>query len=512
MLHGDIEATKVVYHPKIEIGHPELVAADREYCKRRFTNFIKRAWSHVEPAQDYIHNWHVDAIGEHLEACTAKTITRLAIAVPPGSMKSLTSSVFWPLWEWGPRGLVSMRTIATSHSENLAIRDNLKAKRLVTSDWFQSTWPEVKLSSDQGAKANFENTKTGFRQASPFTSLTGKRGDRVIIDDPLSVDSANSDNLRDRVIETFTEAVPTRLNNPKDSIIVIIAQRLHENDVIGYALNNDLGYDYLMIPMEFETDKRFYTSIGWTDPRTESGQLMFPGRFPVEVVERDKKVMGEYAVASQFQQNPVPRKGGMFEVERLRVIPNVPLGHRLIRARAWDLAGSDGKGAYTVGTLLAYSFETKRWIVEDIRRERFSGAGVRQLIRSTAAQDGLETYISVPQDPGQAGKTQADDIVSELAGYMVRKEPQSGAKETRAEPFAAQVGAGNVDLVDAPWNQAFISELRFFPRGTFKDQVDSVSSAFNFLSKKVRNNVETDLHISGEHQENWANPMSTALW
>jgi predicted phage terminase large subunit-like protein len=504
---GNAAPLNVINHPRIEIGHPELVAADREYCSRKLTNFIRRGWQHVEPAQEYVHNWHIDAIGEHLEACTFKTITRLAIAVPPGSMKSLTSSVFFPLWEWGPRNLASMRTIATSHSENLAIRDNLKAKRLVTSDWFQTTWPEVKLNSDQSAKANFENVQTGFRQASPFTSLTGKRGDRVIIDDPLSVDSANSDNLRDRVIETFTEAVPTRLNNPKDSAIIIIAQRLHENDIIGYVVNNDLGYDYLMIQMEFEPDKRFYTSIGWTDPRTEEGQLMFLERFPKEVVERDKKVMGEYAVASQFQQNPVPRKGGMFEVDRIRVIPDLPLGHKFISVRAWDLAGSEGKGAYTVGTKLTYSFESRRWIVEDIRRERFSGAGVRQLIRSTAAQDGLETYIVVPQDPGQAGKTQADDIVAELAGHMVRKEAQSGKKEIRAEPFSAQVGAGNVDLVEGAWNEAFLSELRFFPRGTYKDQVDSVSSAFNFLSKKIRNDADVDMFISGDRQVNWANPF-----
>jgi len=201
----------VIDHPKIELGHPELVAAEREYCRRGMANFIKRAWHVIEPAQEYSHGWHIDAICEHLQAVHKGEINRLAIAVPPGSMKSLSSSVLFPAWEWGPMEKPATRTIATSHSENLAVRDNLRAKRLIDSDWFKSRWPEVELSKDQSSKTNFENTHTGFRQASPFTSLTGKRGDRVIVDDPLSVDGANSDQVRQKVMETFTRsASPAR--------------------------------------------------------------------------------------------------------------------------------------------------------------------------------------------------------------------------------------------------------------------------------------------------------------
>lgn len=498
---------RVLHHPKIEIGHAERVAAEREYCSRSLSNFIRRAWPQVEPVQPYVHNWHIDAIGEHLQACTRKELTRLAIAVPPGSMKSLASSVFWPLWEWGPRLMPHLRTIATSHSETLAIRDNLKALRLVESDWFVHTWPEVQLVKDQKAKANFENTTTGFRQASPFTSLTGKRGDRVILDDPLAVDHANSDSLRSRVLETFTEALPTRLTNPIDSVIVVIAQRLHENDVIGYILENDLGYDYLMIPMEYEApEKRHYTSIGWTDPRTQEGELMFPQRFPREVVERDKKVMGEYAVASQFQQTPVPRSGGLFQPDRVRVIPHLPPDDDLIFVRAWDLAGTEGAGAYTAGAGMAYWPREKRFIVFDMKRERLSPHGVRHLIRSTAENDTYTVPIVIPQDPGQAGKGQVQDITSDLAGYVVKSERQTGSKELRAEPFASQVEAGNVDIVEGPWNKAFLNEMRFFPRGAYKDQVDAASSAFNYLAPKTRKG-RNELFVAGEKKPDWARPV-----
>jgi len=128
---------RVISHPKIELGHPEYVAAEREYCRRKLSNYIRRAWHVIEPVQPYSHGWHIDAICEHLEAVSDGHIKRLMIAVPPGSMKSLSTAVFWPTFEWGPRNQPHLRTVATSHSEALAGRDNLRAKRLVTSDWYQ---------------------------------------------------------------------------------------------------------------------------------------------------------------------------------------------------------------------------------------------------------------------------------------------------------------------------------------------------------------------------------------
>lgn len=500
---------RVIHHPKITIGHPEMIAAEREYCRRKLANFIKRAWHVIEPAMEYKHGWHIDAVCEHLEAVTFNQIIRLAIAVPPGSMKSLSTGVFWPMWEWGPKELPHYRTVATSHGENLAVRDNLRAKRLVESEWYQNRWGDtVKMTRDQSSKMNFENTATGWRQASPFKSTTGKRGDRVIIDDPLSAKDANSEPMRNEVIETFRETIPTRVNSPEKSAIVMIMQRLHENDLIGYVLANNMGYDYLMIPMEFEPSRRVITSIGWTDPRNEEGQLMFEERFPKDVVERDKAALGPYAAAGQLQQLPVPRKGGLFEVDRLRYIPEMPLGVRKMSVRGWDLAGTEGAGAYTAGVKLSYIFDTKRIVVEGVRRERFSPNRVRRMMTETAELDGLDVFISIPKDPGQAGKAQADDIMSELAGYSVTKEPQSGSKELRAEPFASQVEAGNVDILEGPWNQAFVDEMRFFPRGTFKDQIDAASSAFNLLMKKVKYHSDVDLTVGGETQQSWTSEMS----
>lgn len=453
---------------------------DAGAARASLATFVNAAWHILEPGQPYRHGWHIDAICEHLEAVTAGDITRLLINVPPGTMKSLLVGVFWPAWEWGPRGLPHMRYLGTSHSHPLAIRDNLKARRLVASSWYQERWGgSVRLMPDQNAKLKFENDATGFREAMAFTGLTGSRGDRVLIDDPLSVDDANSDLKRSAVNETFREAVPTRLNNPDASAIVVVMQRLHGDDVAGLIIDRDYGYEHLMLPMEFEPARRCHTSIGFADPRKSDGDLLFPERFPREVVERDKKVMGSYAVAGQFQQRPAPREGGLFKRAWFSTVKAIPARTRFVRG--WDLAASTGAdSAYTAGVMIGRT-PAGRFIIADVVRDKLSPGGVERLIVNTAAQDGTQCRISLPQDPGQAGKAQVAYLVSKLAGYRVTASPESGDKVTRAEPLAAQAEAGNVDLLEGSWNTAFLDEAGDFPNGKFKDQVDAASRAFNEL-------------------------------
>jgi predicted phage terminase large subunit-like protein len=160
----------------------------------------------------------------------------------------------------------------------------------------------------------------GFREAIPFKSLTGGRGDRVLIDDPHSTESAESEADRLKTLRIFLESVPSRVNDPEKSAIIIIMQRLHEEDVTGTALAKGLGYTHLMLPMEYDSSRHCTTflpsgKILFTDPRTEDGELLFPDRFPRAVVERDKIPLGPYGVAGQFQQAPTPRGGGIIRWE-----------------------------------------------------------------------------------------------------------------------------------------------------------------------------------------------------
>lgn len=454
----------------------------REGCKRSLATFVREAWHIVEPRAPYRHGWHIDAICEHLEAISNGEITRLLINVPPGTMKSLLTAVFWPAWEWGPRDDADLRIIATSHNKDLATRDNVKCRRLIQSDWFQSLWP-LGLTSDQNVKTKFENVETGFREAMAFQSMTGGRGDRVLVDDPLSVDDAKSPTVRESVNTTFREALPTRMVDPENSAIVVIMQRLHERDVSGLILAGDFGYEKLILPMEFETNRRCKTSIGFVDPRTQEGELLFPERFSKEVVERDKKALGEYATAGQLQQRPAPREGGMFKRSWFSIVKAAPVNAK--RVRRWDIAGTEKKQTsasdpdYSVGVKM--SELEGHYYIEHVVRIREKAATLERTMKNTADVDGYRCKIGVPQDPGAAGKNYAAYLIKMLIGYNVRAYIESGNKEQRAEPLSAQAEAGNVSLVQGDWNEAFLDELCMFPNAAHDDQVDGASGAFDML-------------------------------
>jgi predicted phage terminase large subunit-like protein len=454
---------------------------DRLACARSFVEFVKRAWHIVEPQTPLKWGWALDAMCEHLEAVTWGEILRLLMNVPPGTMKSKLVGVFWPAWEWGPAGLPHLRYLGTSHKEELAIRDNLLCRRLIQSDWYQKRWP-IKLTTDQNAKKKFENSSTGFREAMAFTSMTGSRGDRVLLDDPHSVDDANSPTELQNVRTTFREALPTRVNNDQSAIVVIM-QRLNQVDVSGVILDEGFDYVHLMLPMRYEPERRCTTVIGFKDPRTRAGELLFPERFSEEQVSKLEKELGSYAAAGQLQQRPVPREGGMFKREwfegKIIELSDIPAGTTFVRH--WDLAATkSADAAYTAGVRIGKTPDG-RFIVTHVHRKQMEGHAVRKAIIQQSDIDGYDTLISLPQDPGQAGKVQKQDFAALLAGRKFRIQLESGDKETRAEPFAAQCEAGNVYLLRGAWIDSYLDELCMFPGGKFKDQVDASSGAFGQL-------------------------------
>ena len=441
--------------------------------------FVREAWKVLEPDARYVHSWHIDAICEHLKAVTDGRINRLLINIPPGSSKSLIVSVLWPAWEWGPQGRRSLRYLATAFNETPVKRDTRKMRDLILSSWYQALWPEVVLT--RTGETSFANSSTGTREGIAFGSLTSQRGDRLIIDDPHSVDTAESETERAATTRRFREGATNRLNDQDRSAIVVVMQRLHEQDISGVILKLGMGYVHLRLPMEFEADNPCETKIGFSDPRQVDGDLLDPVRFPRQVVEELRRDMGSYAYAGQYQQRPAPREGGLFQRHWFKLAGAVPVG--ATRVRKWDLAGSTAKGAdWTVGVLMAR--DAKGFLyVENVVRKRLTPAGVEELIVNTAALDGRAVVIHLNEDPAQAGKFQAEYLVRALQGYRVLTERETGSKETRAGPFASQAEAGNVRVMaDAPWLDVFLDELCTFPMGTHDYQVDAASGAFQYLA------------------------------
>lgn len=459
--------------------HIPIIEVEREACRRSLATFVREAWAVLEPGQKYIHGWHVDAICEHLEAITAGELTRLLINIPPGTMKSTLVSVFWPAWEWGPRDMSHVRFIGASHEQGLAIRDTRKMRRLITSDWFQARWP-LKLTGDQNEKMFYENEATGFRQACAVKSMTGRRGDRVAWDDPHSVEAALSQAERETALRVFQETLPTRLNNPDSSAIVIVMQRLHEADVSGFILEGDYGYEHLCLPMEFEVDRSCVTSIGFQDPRKEEGELLFPERFPREVVERDKKVMGALAVAGQFQQRPAPRGGGVFKDEWWQYYSVLPT----IKWRGvWADTAQKAKESsdYSVFQCWGESDSGKAVLIDQVRGKWEAPellAQARAFWAKHKAVSGMGNLRSFRIEDKVSGTGLIQTLKRE--GVPVQGIPRNAGRDkvTRAMDAAPSVEAGQVMLPRAaPWLSDFLAEASAFPTGSHDDQVDPMCDA-----------------------------------
>jgi predicted phage terminase large subunit-like protein len=471
-------------HRRQAEGERQHTANNAEAIRARCTTlagFVREAWHVLEPNATYVHNWHIDAICEHLEVVTDGRINRLLINVPPGSMKSLLVSVLWQAWEWGPRGMRSMRYLATAFNDGPVKRDTRKVRDLILSDWYQSLWPQVELT--RTGETSFANSATGTREGIAFGSLTSQRGDRLIIDDPHSTLTAESAVDREKTTRQFREGAINRLNDQERSAIVVVMQRLHENDISGTILKLKMGYVHLMLPMEFELERACHTVISFKDPRTYDGELLDPVRMPREVIDKLKRDSTAYAIAGQYQQRPAPREGGIFKRHWFEIVDAIPAG--ATRARGWDLAASKAKvgsssgPAYTAGVKLASKDGV--FYIEDVVRERGGPAEVEKLIKGTAEADGKSVRISIPQDPGQAGKSQVLAFARLLIGWDARFSPETGDKEARALPVSAQAEVGNVKILKGDWNDDFLEEICSFPAGTYKDQTDALSRAFALL-------------------------------
>lgn len=265
----------------------------------------------LNPATPYVHDWHHDVIAEHLEALHRGQITRLQINQPPGTMKSTIASIcFGGPWEWGPGNKPGIQYLTGGYMHKWPITHSRKARDLILSDWYKLHWPDIVLVRD--GEADFENSMTGVRRAMPFASFTSGRGNRIIIDDPHSTETAESDADRDKVARIFRESVTSRLNDPERDAIIVIMHRLHPNDVCGVIEELGLPYVKLVLPMEFVRSLTV-TTPWFTDPRKQDGDLLIsPERLSREKLEEAKTTLGEYGYQTQYQQQVRERDGTQF--------------------------------------------------------------------------------------------------------------------------------------------------------------------------------------------------------
>jgi len=460
-------------------------------AEKSLTHFVEQAWHVVEPKTPYAPGWHIEVVCEHLEAVTTGDIKRLIINIPPRHMKSLAVCVFWPCWEWGPLGTPHIRWLFSSYAEQLSKRDSLKCRRLIQSDWYQQRWGgRFLITSDQNEKMRFENDKTGYRVATSVGGLgTGEGGDRICVDDPHNVKEGESELKRGAVLTWWDETMSTRVNDPSTSAKVIIMQRVHEADLCGHILEAERGYVHLCLPARYEGENRIKTCLPldgppYEDPREDEGEPLWEELYGDEALAGLEEEMTEYARAGQLQQRPHPRGGGMFKIEQIDIVDAVPVSV-LGRVRYWDKAGTEGGGAQSAGVKMS-QLPNGTYLVEDSKTGHWSSWKREKHIVQAAEMDGKAVTVWLEQEPGSAGKESAEASIKRLAGFRAYADRVTGSKEARAEPFAAQVEAGNVSLLRGDWNQHFLDEYEKFPVGKYKDQVDAGSGAFSKLVAKKK--------------------------
>lgn len=405
-------------------------------------------------------------IRQHLDRVTSGEIKRLILTVPPRHGKTEMTTVRYPVWrlERNPE----LRVIVGAYNQILANKFSRKARRIAVQ--------RMPLSNDRVAVEDWETGRGGgIRAVGVGSGITGVGADLLIVDDPTkSREEAESETYRERCWDWYTDDLYTRLE-PGGAVILIMT-RWHADDLAGRILASEDAPNWTVVNLPAIAEEN--------DPLgRELGQALCPERFDEEALAGIKTVLGSYSFNALYQGKPSAREGGMFKRAWLQIVKASPVEGT--RVRYWDKAGTAGGGARTAGVLMSKSAEGI-FYVEDVVKGQWSAGEREAVIKQTTQLDGqkyggrVETWVE--QEPGSGGKESAEATIRNLAGYIVRAENVTGSKEVRAEPYAAQCEAGNVRLIEGPWNASYIEELASFPTGAFLDQCDASSGAFNKLA------------------------------
>ncbi len=488
-------STQTVEH----ISEAELIAS---ITRASFIDFVREFWNCIPGIEPLVENWHLRYICDELQIVAERVFKGLpkeydmAINVPPGTSKSTLCSILYPAWIW--TRMPNARILTASHTSELCLDLANKSRMVINSDLYGACFPEIELRTDQDAKGYFINTLGGDRLTCTVAgkSPMGFHGHFLLPDDPIDPKKAVSEAELKTAREFFTSVLPSRKVNNEVSVTILIMQRLHREDPTAVMLETGakLGptaVKHICLPGE--------DSWPISPPELKSryiGGVLSPQRLSKQVLKEKEITLGAYAYAGQYGQSPTPLGGGMFKEEffnkRVRASP-----FKSKRIRYWDRASSTVEtGCFTVGVLMAKDAEGS-YYVEDVVRGQWEPYERNQKILATAHRDRLkyarnEPIIYVETEGGSTGIDANRKLASDLAGFVIKFDKPTGSKDVRAEPWSAQLAAGNVYIVDdgyTTWDiNAYISEHRHFrPEpgkrlGRFKDQVDSSSGAFNLLA------------------------------
>jgi len=504
-----------------------LQQTEKLLCEQSLAQFVRSAWHIIEPSTKLEWNWHLDTICGYLSAFDAGQLPdrRLIICIPPGTLKSILVSVMYPAWSWIKHP--NERYLSITNEQGLAIRDALRMKDIITSEWHQSKWG-LGLKASQNEKTLFVNEKQGFRQSQGISaSNTGKRGSCLLIDDPIDAAQAYSDVIRQGVNDTWDRSLSSRLNDLTESGVLLIMQRVHESDLAGHLLKKVKSkWTVLSIPMRYEGAPSFDAGadIGrpeLNDPRTKKGELLFPKKFPSSAVLSLEEDLGEHGTSAQLQQRPVPIGGGIIKTHTWRHwADDVPLPKCQHIFTSYDTAFSE---ADSKNNKTAFSACTRWGVFWHSKRERYCVMLLGVWFGQVAYKELREKVQEIDKkyrpdvnliEKKATGISLLQDLRDAIDGELKAYSPGKGEdKISRAHSVTPILEMGLVYVPPKKWANELIDYVASFPHGAppSADLTDTVTQALIYLRKArwFENHDDETLENERKERERYAEENRT---
>jgi predicted phage terminase large subunit-like protein len=476
--------------PKVKNSRDVALVEELARCEAR--QFFYNFRCHIRE-KDLVRGWWIKEVCDHLEAFYYRFMNgerpKLVLMAPPQHGKTTVVTDFIA---WVAGRNPNLKCLFTSYSDDLGQGVNVSLQRMMDGDRFKSVFgarlPTFGRSVGGMRNNNLleymgEHTPTNptvqgafkgsFRNTTVSGQVTGKGLDFGFIDDPIKGRrEANSKTVRDATWSWLTDDFFTRFSD--HAALLMTLTRWHLDDPAGRFLEKfpeTVVLDYPAIAIKDEAHRK-------------KGEALFPEFKSLEFLEERRRGLSQASWVSLYQQNPIIAGGGMFPIEQFRVVQAAPKDIAKT-VRYWDKAATEMGGAYTAGVRMS-KLNDGRFIVTDVRRKQLSALDREKMILQTAQLDrqdvGNNVLTVVEQEPGSGGKDSAEATVRMLSGYKVEADKVTDAKHIRADPYAAQVQAGNVSILAAEWNKEFIGEHETFPNGAYVDMVDAAAGAFSKLT------------------------------
>jgi predicted phage terminase large subunit-like protein len=447
----------------------ELVNAK---CYKNFYSFFQKSWEIIEPSTKLCTNWHHELIAEYLKACYLRQIKRLIINVPPRTLKSSEITIAFPCWVWANKP--SEKFLCASYNHDLSMKHADKRRSIITSDWYRQAYANFEIEKD--TDKDFRNSKKGhFRSTSLLGSATGEGGNWIIIDDPHDAQKVTSDVTRKKEVDTFNTKFTTRLDDKENGVIIIVMQRLHENDLTGHLLSERKGYEHLCLPAI--ADKKIIIDFPISKKQIvrEVGDILHAEREDATKLEEVKKDLGSFGFAGQYMQTPSPKEGGLFKKHFWQFYNQVPTDFDEI-IDSWDctfkeLITSD----YVAGTV---------WGIKGANRYllhvTYLQMGIIKTIDAMINHRSLFPRIERTLIEDKANGTAIIEVMKEKIQGIIPINPKD-SKEARAQAIIPQLESHNVFLPTpsiATFDvENYIDNLAKFPNAANDDLVDSTTQA-----------------------------------